>query len=87
MEWLGMQQGKVTKDAVLAYLGGSGVQVQEVTLAEPYKTGELDTCCSGPRVTPRTTRRGRHLGRRRAVERDPRNKRQPRAEGDAEVVR
>ena len=42
-EWLDLQQGKVTKEAVLTYLGQNGVQVQEVTLAEPYKTGELDS--------------------------------------------
>lgn len=34
-DWLDLQTGKVTKDSVLEYLHGNGVQVQEVTLGEP----------------------------------------------------
>lgn len=31
-DWLGLQQGKVTRDAVVQYLEGNGVRVEEVTL-------------------------------------------------------
>ena len=33
-EWLDMQGGKVTKQQVMDFLRGNGVQVQEVTLGD-----------------------------------------------------
>lgn len=34
-DWLDLQQGKVSKDQVMAFLGENGVQVREVVLGEP----------------------------------------------------
>ena len=34
-DWLSLQQGRVTKEQVLEYLNGNGVQVQEVVLGQP----------------------------------------------------
>lgn len=42
-EWLDLQQGKVTKQQVLDYLGANGVQVKEVTLGTSDTSGERET--------------------------------------------
>lgn len=41
-EWLGLQQGKVTKDQVLAYLDANGVRVEEVMMGGRDAFADLD---------------------------------------------
>jgi hypothetical protein len=48
-DWLDLQEGRVTKDAVAAYLDANGVQVTETTLGKSPSLGELP---QGWRVQP-----------------------------------
>ena len=41
LEWLGLQQGRVAKDAVVEYLRNNGVQVEEVTLRDQQSLDDL----------------------------------------------
>ena len=41
LEWLGLQQGRVAKDAVVEYLRNNGVQVEEVTLRDQQLLDDL----------------------------------------------